>query len=85
MEYLITGTVIGLCLFILPMWAYRKGLKDGLNINQGKDIEPIKTPVRMVREAREAKKSQEETDKITQGLMNILTYDGTPQKAGEDD
>lgn len=85
MQYAILSAVLGLCFFLIPLWAYRKGLKDGLAINKGKEPEPIKTPVRMVTEAREAKKNQEETDKITQGLMNILRYDGTPQKVGEDD
>lgn len=80
MEYLIIGTVLGLCLFIIPMWSYRRGLKDGLAINQGKTPEPIKTPVAAVKNHYTAKKSKEEEDKVTQGLQNILSYDGSPQE-----
>lgn len=87
MEYLITGTVIGLCLFVLPMWAYRRGLKDGLAINQGKAIEPIQNPVQSVTQHIERKAAQKETktanDHVSEGLANLLSYDGTAQKGAE--
>lgn len=81
------GVVIGLCLFILPMWAYRRGIQDGITLSEGKTPPPIKTPIQAVVERVERRKgevkSQHEQDKISQGLMNILSYDGTPQKEGE--
>jgi hypothetical protein len=71
----ILSIVLGLCFFILPLWAYRKGLQDGLNIKQDKPMEPIKipTPYQKV-------KTDESTDKMMQGLNNIMSYDGNPQK-----
>lgn len=89
MEYMIAGTAFGLCLFILPLWAYRKGLKDGLSLGQGKTtIEPIKTPVAVVQKAvddrKQEKQSKEQEDAMTKGLMNLMAYDGSPQpKEGE--
>lgn len=73
----ITGVVLGLCFFIVPVWAYRRGLKDGLGINQGKEIEPIRpsisTPFVQARD-------QHEMDKMMEGFNNIMTYTGDPQK-----
>lgn len=64
----------------LLLWAYRRGLKDGLRLKDNKPLEPIKTPVKVVSEAREAKQAKADSDKITQGLVNILNFDGNPQK-----
>lgn len=83
MEYLITGALIGVCLFIIPMWSYRRGLRDGLAIHQGKPIEPIKSPIQSISEHRENKKEKKEADKISEGLANLLSYDGTAQKEVE--
>lgn len=83
MLYGIMGTVYGLCLFILPVWMYRRGIKDGLSLSQGKQPEPLKTPVQAFKQARQAKVIKQEQDKLMQGLQNILSYDGTEQKAGD--
>ncbi|MFD0673932.1 hypothetical protein [Cohnella sp. GCM10027633] len=88
MEYMIAGIVFGLCLFILPLWAYRRGLRDGLALNQGKTPEPIKTPVEAIIERREARAEQKETkaanDAFAEGFANLMSFDGSPQKkAGE--
>lgn len=88
MSYMIAGIVFGLCLFILPMWAYRLGVKDGLALNQGKTPETIKNPVQAIVEHRERKtekkQNKEAEDALAEGLANLFAYDGTPQKkAGE--
>lgn len=83
MEYLLAA--LGLCFFIIPFWAYRLGLKDGLALKQGSPtIEPIKTPVEVIQERREIKEQNKQNDLQAQGLFNLLSYDGTPQKRGED-
>jgi len=90
MEYMITGVAFGLCLFFVPLWAYRRGLKDGLALNQGKTIEPIKTPVEVVQkhveERTQKKEAKAAEDAMAQGLANLMAYDGSPQakpKEGE--
>jgi hypothetical protein len=77
---LIIGASIGALFSLVPLWAYRRGLKDQINIKDNKPIEPIKTPVAVIQEHREAQQTKEESDLITQGLLNILNYNGTPQK-----
>ncbi|OUS72987.1 hypothetical protein B1748_23550 [Paenibacillus sp. MY03] len=87
MEYLVGGVVFGLCLFILPLWAYRRGLKDGLALNQGKTIEPIANPVQAVQShiqrSHESKETKAANAHMMEGLANLMAYDGTPQKEGE--
>lgn len=83
MEYI--GAILGLFFFIVPVWTYRKGLQDGLNIKKDKPIEPIKNPIQAIQEHKQAKKDQQEVDTFMEGFNNLMSYDGTPQKAGEED
>ena len=83
----ILGALIGVCLFIIPLWAYRRGIKDGLALSQGKAPEPIKTPVQTYTEHVERKVEQKEAkavnDSLSEGFANIMNYDGNPQKVKE--
>jgi hypothetical protein len=88
MEYAIMGLTFGLCLFILPLWAYRRGLKDGLALNQGKPIEPIQNPVKTVMQyvetRAEKKETKEANNALQEGFNNLMSYDGSDQmKVGE--
>lgn len=76
----ILSIVLGLCFFIVPLWAYRLGLKDGLNIKHDKPIETIgiKVPNPF-----EKVKTDESNDKMTEGINNIMNYDGNPQEEVE--
>lgn len=67
MEFI--GIGIGIIFAIIPLIAYRKGLKDGLSINKKEKLEekPKKT--------KKSEKSEIE-DRVAQGLQNILSYDG---------
>ncbi len=84
MPMMFYSAIFGLCFFIIPLWAYRKGLKDGLNVTQGRAIEPIKTPLKLIEQHKEAKVTKAENDRIAQGLANLFAYDGTPQKGSEE-
>lgn len=77
---LIIGALIGGCFFIVPLWAYRRGLKDGLAISNNRTIEPIKTPAQVIREEVQRTEDKKDTDQFIQGLNNLLSYDGVPQK-----
>lgn len=82
MIYTIIGAVLGLCFFIIPVWAYRKGLKDGLSVNSGKDIEPIRTPVAVIKDYKQAIENEKQTDILMEGFSNLMAYDGeVPIKA----
>lgn len=88
MSYLYLGAIIGLCFFNL--WSYRRGMKDGIALIQGKPIEPIQTPIQAytahVERKQEVKKATKAEEDMSLGLANLMAYDGTPQlkpKVGE--
>lgn len=73
--------------FFMGVLTYRQGFKDGLSVNKGKDIEPIKNPIaetikavqetsEHAKEVKENKASKEASAKIEEGLLNILSYNG---------
>ncbi|MDD5486884.1 MAG: hypothetical protein PHW65_04960 [Dehalococcoidales bacterium] len=77
------GIAFGLCLFLIPLWAYRKGLKDGLSITQGKPVMPLLpnlNPAKALQEHKQAKIDQAQQDLFMQGLTNIMAFDGKAQK-----
>jgi hypothetical protein len=61
------------------LYAYRRGVMDGVRLSEGKPIEPVRSPVAVVQEYVEEKKVKVEQDKFNQGMANIFSYD--PQKA----
>lgn len=71
---LILATALG-CL--ITFMAYRQGIKDGQSLKREQSVKPIvKSPVKAVKEAKQAK--QDEV--IKTGIENLLAYDGTEQK-----
>jgi hypothetical protein len=59
--------------FSLAFYAYRRGLQDGIGLSKGKEIKPLIHALTKPQDT-------PTPDPITQGLMNILSYDGTEQK-----
>jgi hypothetical protein len=83
--YTILTAVIMIVVFLLGMWSYQKGFRDGLNVTQGKTITPIiQNPVTAVKTAvdmAEVNKLQAEMErKFNEGMANILSYNGENQK-----
>jgi len=74
----VTSIVLGLCFFIVPVWMYRLGLKDGLALNQGaKTIKPIRSPVQVM-EGRREKEPEPDTfvDSLLKGHANMMSFTG---------
>ena len=57
----------------MPMFCYRKGLKEGFEMAQGKA--PHNEPIT----SKKPEKMSEEQLKYIEGLNNLLSYDGEPQ------
>jgi hypothetical protein len=83
MEYII-GAILGLCFFIVPIWAYRKGLNDGLKINGNKPLEPIK-PIKSIKQQFDKHEPSPIEKLMSEGISNIMSYTGEPQKKAGDD
>ena len=73
MAYLMA--VMGLLFFVVPVWCYRRGLKDGLALKEGaKTVESIPTPVQYVEQKKQEKETKEKADLINEGWQNIMNY-----------
>jgi hypothetical protein len=77
---LMLSAIISVGFTYLGLWLYRRGLKDGLALNNNKPIEPIKTPVAVIQEVKKAKAASEIEEKTAQYLENLLNYTGETQK-----
>lgn len=77
--FILAAFVVAFC---MAFYSYRRGLKDGLSINNGaKTIEPVKTPVSTFKEFFDERKQGKTQDEFMQAAMNIMTFDeNTMQK-----
>ena len=84
--YIVLAVIIAA--FFIGILAYRIGLQDGLNINKGKDIEPVPNPVtatyKAVAEIKENGEQKKEEKEFNEQLNNLFGYDGTPQKRSDE-
>lgn len=76
----IIGIVTAVLFSCLFLWSYRRGLKDGLALKDNKPIEPIKSPVAVIKEHAEAKEAKEEEDIQSKFMENLFGYDGSKQE-----
>ena len=80
-------SIAGICLlFLCPslLWAYRRGLKDGLALNKGAPtFEPIPTPSQYLAQRAEVKATKQQEDLMVEGVNNLFEYDPLKPKGGE--
>ena len=72
--------IICMVAFFTSIWCYRRGLKDGLSLKNDNRIEPIKSPVSVIKEVAEAKEIKEAEQTEAQFMTNLFGYDGTKQE-----
>ena len=77
---LIIGIVTAVLFSCSHVWIYRRGLKDGKALSEGKPIEPIKTPVQAFNEVKQAKEISKEEETQAQFINNLFGYTGEVQK-----
>lgn len=82
MQYMILGAALGLLFSIFGVWAYERGLRAGMRQTRGIEPEPIKGPVTVIAERKQAKVAKAETDRLAEGMRNIFSYNGDPQPKG---
>lgn len=77
---LIIGIATAVLFSCSHVWIYRRGLKDGKALSEGKPIEPIKTPVQAFNEVKQAKEISKEEEIQSQFMTNLFGYTGEVQK-----
>jgi len=74
------GTTIGIVLFLCLYFAFREGLRLGMNVSKGKDIEPVKTPIRVIQEHKTNKEVEKANKEFQDELNAIMSYTGDEPK-----
>jgi hypothetical protein len=49
MQTAIISTALAIVLFLCLYFAFREGLRLGMNVSKGNDIKPFKTPIRAIK------------------------------------
>jgi hypothetical protein len=80
---IVLGLVSGLVLFLCLLIAYITGLKHGKQLGKGNIPSVNLNPVRAVQKHIEAIEEKKQMDLYEEGLRNIMSYTGEPQKAGD--
>lgn len=77
----IIGAVLGLCFFIVPVLAYREGIRVGMQIGKGIEPPKVQTPVETVKEivkdVHEIKAEQEQLKvdkKFNEDMSKLMAF-----------
>jgi hypothetical protein len=75
MQIAILSTIIGIVLFLCLYFGFREGLRLGMNVSKGKEIEPLKSPIKAIQEIKESKELEKKEKEFDEGMKAILEYD----------
>jgi hypothetical protein len=76
MQIAIISTALAIVLFLCLYFAFREGLRLGMNVSKGKDIEPLKTPIKAIQEHKTNKEVEKANKEFQDELNSILSYTG---------
>lgn len=82
MAYIIAGAFLGALFFVVPLWAYMRGVRDGMGMAKGIPPEPLQTPVQAYTEGRAARETKEQDRRMVEGMESIFSYTGFPKGVG---
>lgn len=75
MQIAITSTALAIVLFLCLYFAFREGLRLGMNVSKGKEIEPPKSPIKAVQEHKINKELEKKEKEFEEGIKAIFEYD----------
>lgn len=73
---LILCACIGIVFFLCFVFAYREGLRLGMNSAKGREPKPIKNPIKAIKEIVNESVANKELEKQMQAYDNFDKYDG---------
>ena len=76
MQIAIVSTILGIVLFLCLYFAFREGLRLGMDVSKGKPIEPLKTPIRAIQENKTSKETEKANKEFQDELNAIMSYTG---------
>lgn len=80
MQTIIISTALAIVLFLCLYFAFREGLRLGMNVSKGKDIEPVKTPIKAIQEYKTNKEVEKANKEFQDELNAIMSYTGDEPK-----
>ena len=80
MQTIIISTALAIVLFLCLYFGFREGLRLGMNVSKGKDIEPLKTPIKAIQEHKANKKTEKANKEFQDELNAIMSYTGDEPK-----
>jgi hypothetical protein len=75
MQTIITSTIIAIVLFLCLYFGFREGLRLGMNVSKGKEIEPLKSPIKAIQEIKENMELEKKEREFQEGVKAIMEYD----------
>ena len=75
MQIIITSTALAIVLFLCLYFGFREGLRLGMNVAKGKEIEPPKSPIKAVQEHKINKELEKKEKEFEEGIKAIFEYD----------
>lgn len=75
MQIAITSTALAIVLFLCLYFAFREGLRLGMDTAKGKEPEPVKTPVKAFQEYKVNKEMEKKEKEFEDGIKAIFEYD----------
>ncbi|MHC1722745.1 MAG: hypothetical protein AB9836_06020 [Aminipila sp.] len=72
----IAGALMGVCFFIIPILAYREGIRIGMQVAKGNEPVKVKTPVKVVKEMKEDIEQSKAAKKFNSDLERMMSYTG---------
>ena len=76
MQIAIISTALAIVLFLCAFLGFREGLRLGINVSKGKPIEPLKTPIKAMRENKASKETEKANKEFQDELNSIMGYTG---------
>jgi len=72
----IAGALMGVCFFIVPILAYREGIRIGMQTIKGIEPQKVKGPVTIVKEIKQDHELAKADKKFNEDLEKLMTYKG---------
>lgn len=76
---MITGAILGLGFFIIPFWAYRKGLQDGMNIKNDRPIQEIRSPSKVIKQMKRDHTNTKKEQQVINEFEEMVRYVGSDE------
>ena len=77
---IITGASIAMFFCVVPILAYREGIRVGMQLNKGIEPPELKTPIQVVKAVIQEREQSKSEKKLSSDIETMFNYNG-----GDDD